>query len=84
MKDNIQVSIFYPFHTASNFGKSVFRTNEGLTPVEDNPNMPDMWLPEQDAVKLLEAIDSRKKEFSARSPWMFPIEMAKKKLNPFK
>jgi short-subunit dehydrogenase len=83
-KDNIEVSIFYPFHTASNFGKSVFRTDEGLTPIENNPNMPDKWSPEQNAMKLLQAIQSHKKEFSARSPWMFPIEMAKKKLNPFK
>ena len=83
-KDNIVVSVFYPFHTASNFGKSVFRTNEGLTPIEDNPNMPDKWSPERNAVKLLEAIDSPKKEFTSRSPWMFPIEMAKKKLNPFR
>lgn len=83
-RDKIEVSIFYPFHTASNFGKSVFKTDEGLTPIEDNPNMPDKWSPEQNAVKLLEAIHSHKKEFSARSPWMFPIEMAKKRLNPFR
>lgn len=83
-RDNIVVSVFYPFHAASNFGKNVFRTNEGLTPIEDNPNMPDKWAPEQNAAKLLEALDSTKKVFSARSPWMFPVEMVKKKLNPFK
>ena len=83
-KDNIVVSVFYPFYTASNFGKNVFRTSEGLTPFENNPNMPTMWQPEQNAVKLVEAIQSPKKEVSARSPWAFPLEMAKKKLNPFK
>lgn len=83
-KDNINISIFYPFHAASNFGRSVFHTKENLTPIEDNPNMPDKWTPEQNAAKILEALDSNKKEFSARSPWMFPVEMAKKRLNPFK
>jgi short-subunit dehydrogenase len=78
--DNIAVSVFYPFITASNFGKNVFHTQEKSTATERAMTLPDADSTEITAAKLVAAIGSDKAEIVARGLMYFVVGIMKKKL----
>jgi len=78
-KDNIIVSVFYPFITSSNFGKNVFR-GPGAPAQGSNRNLPDPDSPDYTASRLVAAIGSDKKEITARGLLYFVYGVIKKKL----
>jgi NADP-dependent 3-hydroxy acid dehydrogenase YdfG len=82
-KDNIHVSVFYPFITSSNFGKSVFLAKGmGMATMSGNDrNLPDPDSPEFTASKLVAAIASDKKEIVVRGLPYFIFGILKKKLS---
>lgn len=79
-KDGIVVSVFYPFITASGFGKNVFVTSAGKVMQQKAANMPDPDTPTFTASRMVAAIKSNKAEFEARSDFHFLVGLVKKKL----
>jgi NAD(P)-dependent dehydrogenase (short-subunit alcohol dehydrogenase family) len=78
-KDDITVSLFYPFITSSRFGQNALRSGNPMSlPFGDN--MPDPDEPEFTASKLIAAIGSREREVSARPAWYFLYGMARKRV----
>jgi len=80
-KDNIIVSVFYPFITSSNFGKNVFRAQDASAQPGNNSDLPDPDSPDYTASKLVEAISSDKKEIVVRGLVYFVWGMIKKRLS---
>jgi NAD(P)-dependent dehydrogenase (short-subunit alcohol dehydrogenase family) len=78
-KDNITVSLFYPFITASGFGSQVFETKAGKVMQAKAKSMPDPDTVEFTAARLVAALKSSKKEFESRSDAHFLIGLIKKK-----
>lgn len=79
-RDNIIVSVFYPFITSSNFGKNVFRTKGTSVDPETDRNLPDPDSPEYTASRLVAAIGSTKKEITVRGLAYFIYGVLRKKL----
>lgn len=79
-KDNISVSLFYPFITSSGFGDRVFETKAGKVMQAKAKSMPDPDTVDFTAGKLVAALKSNKKEFESRSDAHFLIGLIKKKL----
>lgn len=65
-KDHIIVSVFYPFTTASNFGKNVFHTDKEGPQSARGMTLPDPDTTEQMAARLVAALSSDKPEVAAR------------------
>ena len=77
-RDDITVSLFYPFITSSRFGEHALRP-ANAEPLALGNAMPDPDPPDFTAQKLIEAIDRPQKEISARSGWYFLYGMARKR-----
>ncbi len=80
-KDHIVVSVFYPFITASNFGKNVFHTDKEGPQSARGMTLPDPDTTEQTAARLVAALSSDKPEVAARGLRYFISGVVKKKVS---
>lgn len=69
VKDNIKVSVVYPYITATNFGKNIMGGARKWDPTEENRDLLPVDPPELIAEKILEAIETGKPEIFAHN-WM--------------